>query len=103
MVLRLENRGGGMSERYGFSTLLITRSVSKIVLLTSMLAFASDIGNDKLTTITAPGGLIDVFVARDEKVVARDNLIEWGNAASGSVATYFSGYPGPRVRVRIVT
>src|SRR5260370_35347854 len=82
-----------MRERIGLSALLIIRSVSKIVLLTSMLAFASDIGNDKLTTITAPGGLIDVFATRDEKVVARANLIEWGNAAPGSVATYFGRYP----------
>src|SRR6201998_3824573 len=103
MFLPIEKPGVGMRERIGLSTLLITRSVSKIVLLTSMLAFAGDIGNDKVTTITAPGGLIDVFAARDEKVVARDNLIEWVNAASESVATYFGRYPVSHVTVRIAT
>jgi hypothetical protein len=103
MFLPIEKPGVGMRERIGLSTLLITRSVSKIVLLTSMLAFAGDIGNDKVTTITAPGGLIDVFAARDERVVAGDNLIEWVNAASESVATYFGRYPVPHVTVRIAT
>jgi hypothetical protein len=40
-----------MRERIGSSTLLIIRNVSKVALLTSMLAFASDAGGDKLTTI----------------------------------------------------
>src|SRR5258708_21731248 len=89
--VRIEKPGVGMRERIGLSALLIIRSVSKIVLLTSMLAFASDIGNDKLTTITAPGVHLDVFANRDEKVVARDNLIELVHATSQSGLTDFGG------------
>ena len=37
-----------MRERVGSSALLIIRSVSKVALLTSMLAFASDMGTDNL-------------------------------------------------------
>src|SRR5258708_24026814 len=88
----------------GFAGLFIIGSVKKIAMLPFMLGFASDIGNDKLTTITAPGGLIDVFAARDERVVAAsDNLIEWVNAASESVATYFGRYPVSHATVRIAT
>ena len=44
MFLRIEKPGVGMRERIGLSGPLIIRSVWKIVLLTSMLAFASDTG-----------------------------------------------------------
>lgn len=90
-----------MRERIGLSALLIIRSVSKVVLLTSMLAFASDTGSDQLTTITAPGGSIDVFAPRVERGVAYQDLIEWVHAASKSVATYFGRYPVPHATVRI--
>ena len=90
-----------MRERIGSSTLLIIRNVSKVALLTSMLAFASDAGGDKLTTIMAPGGLIDVFTAREEGAATREDLIGWVNAASKSVATYFGRYPVPHVAVQI--
>jgi hypothetical protein len=101
MFLWIEKTGVGMRERIGLSALLIIRSVSKVVLLTSMLAFANDTGSDKLTTIMAPGGVIDVFTAREEGVAAREDLIGWVNAASKSVSTYFGRYPVPHVAVRI--
>ena len=88
--------------RIEFPTLII-RSISKTVLLISMLAFAGDIGSNKLTTIRAGGGLIDVFAAGEERVVARDNLIEWVNAASKAIATYFGRYPVAHVTIRIAT
>jgi hypothetical protein len=92
-----------MRERIGMSGPLIIRSVWKIVLLTSMLAFASDIGTDKLTTIMAPGGVIDVFTAPGGGGTAREDLIGWVSAASKSVATYFGRYPVPHVAVQITT
>jgi hypothetical protein len=92
-----------MRERIGSSTLLIIRSVSKVALLISMLAFAGNTERDKLTTITAPGGVIDVFIAREEGAAAREDLIGWVNAASKSVAKYFGRYPVPYVAVRITT
>jgi hypothetical protein len=103
MFLRIEKPGVGMRERIGLSGPLIIRSVWKIVLLTSMLAFASDTGSDKLTTIMAPGGVIDVFTASKEGAAAREDLIGWVNAASESVATYFGRYPVPHVAVQITT
>jgi hypothetical protein len=92
MFLWIEKTGVGMRERIGLSALLIIRSVSKVVLLTSMLAIANDAGSDKLTTIMAPGGVIDAFTAREEGVAAREDLIGWVNAASKSVSTYFGRY-----------
>ena len=69
MFLWIEKTGVGMRERIGLSALLIIRSVSKVVLLTSMLAIANDAGSDKkLTTIMAPGGVIDVFTAREDLI-----------------------------------
>ncbi len=91
-----------MRERIA-SALLIIRSVSKVALLISMLAFANGTGSDKLTTITAPGAIIDVFTAREQGAVAREDLIGWVNAASKSVTTYFGRYPVPHVAVRITT
>jgi hypothetical protein len=101
MFLWIKMPGVGMRERVGSSALLIIRSVSKVALLTSMLAFASNTGTDKLTTIMAPGGVIDVFTAREEGSAAREDLIGWVSAASKSVATYFGRYPVPHVAVRI--
>ena len=101
MFLGIKMPGIGMRERVGSSALLIIRSVSKVALLTSMLAFASDTGTDKLTTIMAPGGVINVFTAREEGSAAREDLIGWVSAASKSVATYFGRYPVPHVAVRI--
>ncbi|MGB8581954.1 MAG: hypothetical protein WCD47_14105 [Candidatus Sulfotelmatobacter sp.] len=92
-----------MRERIGLSGPFIIRSVWKIVLLTSMLAFARDTGSDKLTTIMAPGGVIDVFTASGAGGPAPEDLIGWVNAASKSVSTYFGRYPVPHVAVRITT
>src|SRR6266851_9332464 len=95
--------GVGMSESIGSSALSIMSRLLKLVLLTSMLAFASDSESSKATTILAPGGHIDVFAAREEAGVAREDLIGWVSAASKSVATYFGRYPVPHVAVRITT
>ncbi len=92
-----------MRERIGSSALLTISRLLKLVLLTSMLAFDSDTGSGKPTTIVAPGGLIDVFAVREEIAVAHADLIGWVSAASKSVATYFGRYPVPRVAVRITT
>jgi len=51
------------------SVLLIITSLSKLALLTAMLAFAGDSEGSKATTIGAPGGRIDVF-APARKVVS---------------------------------
>jgi len=67
-----------------------------------MLAFATDSGRSKFTTIVAPGESIDVVLAgREELAVADENLIAWVGAASKSVTTYFGRYPVPHVAVRI--
>jgi hypothetical protein len=92
-----------MRDRIGSFALLIIRIVSKVALLTWMLSFASDTGSQKLTTIMAPGGVIDVFTSREEGVATREDLIGWVNAASKSVATYFGRYPVPHVAVQITT
>src|SRR5258708_12953395 len=92
-----------MRDRIGSSALLIITSVSKVALLTSMLAFASNTGSDELTTIMAPGGVIDVFTAPEEGAAAREDLIGWVNAPPNSVSTYFCRYPLPHVAVRITT
>ena len=76
-------------------------SLSRVVLLTSMLAFASNTEDAKATILEAPGGRIDVFAFREEVAVSHDDLIGWVRAASKSVATYFGRYPVPRVAVRI--
>jgi hypothetical protein len=77
--------------------------LSKLALLASMLAFASRSDDRKVATIMVPGGSIDVFAAREEGGIAYEDLIEWVNAASKSVATYFGRYPVPRVELRITT
>jgi hypothetical protein len=81
--------------------LSIIKSVAKAALLTSMLAFGSDTSSDKLTTITAPGGVLDIFIAHEDGAAAREDLIGWVNTASKSVAKYFGRYPVPHVAVRI--
>src|SRR5260370_6894272 len=98
-----EKPGVGMRERIGSSALLTISRLLKLVLLTSMLAFGSDTGSGKPTTIVAPGGLIDVFAVREEIAVARADLIGWVSAASKSVATYFGRHPVPPAPVRITT
>ncbi len=85
-----------------FSSLTLD-SLSRVLLLTSMLAFARDTESSKATTIVAPGGRIDVFDAHEEVAVAHEDLIGWVSAASKSVATYFGRYPVPHVAVRITT
>ncbi len=92
-----------MSESIGSSALSRMSRLLKLALLTSMLAFASDTETSKATTILAPGGRIDVFVARAEAGVTHEDLIGWVSAASKSVATYFGHYPVPHVAVRITT
>ncbi len=64
------------------AALFIIRSLSKLALLTSTLAFASDTERSKATTIVAPGGRIDVFAAREEVAVAHEDLIGSVSAAS---------------------
>src|SRR5712691_4638584 len=103
MVLVDREPGVGMSESIGSSALSRMSRLLKLVLLTSMLAFASDTKSSKATTILAPGGRIDVFVARAEAGVTHEDLIGWVSAASKSVATYFGHYPVPHVAVRITT
>ena len=76
-------------------------TLSKLVLLSVMLGFAQDTEGRKATTIMASGGSIDVFVAGEKGGVAYEDLIQWVNAASNSVATYFGRYPVPRAEVRI--
>src|SRR5260370_12627246 len=90
-----EKPGVGMRERIGSSALLTISRLLKLVLLTSMLAFGSDTGSGKPTTIVAPGGLIDVFAVREEIAVAHADLIGGVSAASTSVPTYFCRYPVP--------
>ena len=85
------------------SVLLIITSLSKLALLTAMLAFAGDSEGSKATTIGAPGGRIDVFAPREEGGVAHEDLIGWVRDASKSVTTYFGRYPVPQVTVRIIT
>jgi hypothetical protein len=92
-----------MSESIESSALSIMSCLLKLALLTSVLAFANDSESSKATTILAPGGHIDVFAAREEAGVAREDLIGWVSAASKSVATYFGRYPVPHVAVRIST
>ncbi len=92
-----------MRDRIGSFALLIIRIVSKVALLTWMLSFASDTGSQKLTTIMAPGGVIDVLTSREEGVATREDLIGWVDAASKSVSTYFGRYPVPHVAVQITT
>jgi hypothetical protein len=78
-------------------------SLSRLVLVTSMLAFANNTEDAKATILEVPGGRIDVFAFREEVAVSHDDLIGWVRAASKSVATYFGRYPVPRVAVRITT
>ena len=79
----------------------IRSTVSKLVLLSVMLGFASDIEGSKAATIMVSGGSIDVFVHPEKAGVAYEDLIVWVRAASKSVATYFGRYPVPHVAVRI--
>src|SRR5260370_18002595 len=90
-----EKPGVGMRERIGSSALLTISRLLKLVLLTSMLAFGSDTGSGKPTTIVAPGGLIDVFAVREEIAVAHADLIGRVTAASKPVATFFRRFPVP--------
>ena len=66
-----------------------------------MLALPGNTEDNNATTITVPGGSIDVFAPREKRGVAYQNLIAWVNAASKSVATYFGRYPVSHVEVRI--
>jgi hypothetical protein len=91
-----------MSESTGSDALSIIGRLLKLVLLTSMLALASNTESSKATTILAAGGRIDVFAARREAGVTRD-LIDWVSAASKSVTAYFGRYPVPHVAVRITS
>ncbi len=78
-------------------------TLSKLVLLSVMLGFAGDTEGRKATTIMVSGGSIDVFAPREKGGVAYEDLIQWVNAASKSVATYFGRYPVPHAEVRITT
>ena len=77
-------------------------ALSKVALLTYVLAFSRGTGS-KPTTIMAPGGRIDVFVSGEGGAVTQEDLIGWVSAASNSVSTYFGRYPVPHVEVRITT
>jgi hypothetical protein len=68
-----------------------------------MLAFASGPQSNKATTIEALGGRIDVSASGEGAAVSHDDLIEWVNAASKSVVTYFGRYPVSHVAIRITT
>jgi hypothetical protein len=92
-----------MRDRTRSSARSIISSLSKLALLTSMIAFASDNHSSKPTTIEAPGGRIDVFVESGESGVGHENLIEWVRDASESVAVYYGHYPVPHVAVRLAT
>src|SRR5271169_6637043 len=86
----------------GSSSLLMINALSKVALLTYVLAFSRGTGS-KPTTIMAPGGRIDVFVSGGGGAVTQEDLIGWVSAASKSVSTYFGRYPVPHVEVRITT
>src|SRR5271168_1953257 len=86
----------------GSSSLLMINALSKVALLTYVLAFSRGTGS-KPTTIVAPGGRIDVSVSGEGGAVTREDLIGWVSAASKSVSTYFGRYPVPHVEVRITT
>src|SRR5277367_4994589 len=86
----------------GSSSLLMINALSKVALLTYVLAFSRGTGS-KPTTIMAPGGRIDVFVSGEGGAVTQEDLIGWVSAASKSVSTYFGRYPVPHVEVRITT
>ena len=81
----------------------IRGTLSKLVLLSVMLGFAGDTEGSKATTIMVSGGSIDVFAPREKRGVAYEDLIQWVNAASKSVANYFGRYPVPHAEVRITT
>src|ERR1700678_4512177 len=84
------------------SSLLKINALSKIALLSYALAFSGGTGT-KATTITAPGGRIDVFVSGEGGAVTQEDLIDWVSPASKSVSIYFGRYPVPQVEVRITT
>jgi hypothetical protein len=86
----------------GSSSLLMINALSKVALLTYVLAFSRGTGSTP-TTIMAPGGRIDVFVSGEGGTVTQEDLMDWVGAASKSVSTYFGRYPVPRVEVRITT
>ena len=86
----------------GSSSLLKINALSKVALLTYVLAFSRGTGS-KPTTIMAPGGRIDVFVSGEGGAVTQEDLIGWVSAASKSVSSYFGRYPVPHVEVRITT
>src|ERR1700688_18309 len=86
----------------GWSSLLMINALSKVALLTYVLAFSGGTGS-KATTIMTPGGRIDVFVSGEGGAVTREDLNGWVSAASKSVSSYFGRYPVPHVEVRITT
>jgi hypothetical protein len=92
-----------MKKRVRPSSLLVLRSLSKLILASFMLAACGNTEGLKATTILVPGGRIDVFADREEIAVAHEDLIDWVSAASKAVATYFGRYPVPHATVRITT
>jgi len=89
-----------MKKSVASSCLLTISALSTAALLTSILVFPQDSGN-KLTTIAAPRGTIDIFVAGGGGGIADEDLIGWVSAASKSVSTYLGRYPVSHVEVRI--
>src|SRR5271156_1350619 len=86
----------------GSSSLLMISALSKVALLTYVLAVSRGTGSEP-TTIVAPGGRIDVFVSGEGGAVPQEGLIGWVSPASKPVSTYFGRYPVPYVEVRITT
>jgi hypothetical protein len=85
--------------------LVTLRRFSHLVLVTTLLACTGTTESSReVTTISVPGGRIDVFFAdgRDEAFTQQD-LIAWVRAASTSVSDYFGRYPVPRVTIRVTT
>ena len=61
----------------GSSSLLMINALSKVALLTYVLAFSRGTGS-KPTTIMAPGGRIEVFVSGEGGAVTQEDLIGLG-------------------------
>jgi hypothetical protein len=96
-----QERGVGNEGTTG-SSLLKINALSRVAFLSCALACSGGTGSTA-TTITAPGGRIDVFVSGEGGAVTREDLNGWVSEASKSVSSYFGRYPVPHVEVRITT
>jgi len=93
-----------MRENVESFALAILGRFSHLVLMTALLTCAGTTESREVTTISVPGGRIDVLFADGrDTVFTQKDLLAWVRVASTSVSTYFGRYPVPRVTVRVTT